>query len=170
MAFFRRFLILFFNVIIPENERNPNLAKEIIAEELSGIFNWVVDGLRRLLEQNGFSKCEAAEEMLATFRRESDTVAMFLSDESYFPSEIPVNGKYLFQKYRSYCLQNGYKFLGRNKFNKRLEANKVILGDGNAGIVAYMGNKKMLFRNVTNVTFVTAHLFLATKVTFVTFV
>ncbi len=82
-AFFRRFLIIPFDVTIPEEQRNPNLAKEIIASELSGVFNWVLDGLQRLLTQNGFSECEAVKEMLETFRRESDSVAMFIGDEGY---------------------------------------------------------------------------------------
>lgn len=47
-AFFRRFLILPFNVTIPEHRRNPNLAKEIIKTELSGVFNWILAGLKRL--------------------------------------------------------------------------------------------------------------------------
>lgn len=63
-AFFRRFLILPFDVTIPENKRNPNLAKEIIETELSGVFNWILEGLKRLLNRNGFSPCDAAKKML----------------------------------------------------------------------------------------------------------
>ncbi len=48
-AFFRRFLIVPFDVTIPEPRRNPNLAREIIETELSGVFNWVLAGLDRVL-------------------------------------------------------------------------------------------------------------------------
>jgi putative DNA primase/helicase len=51
-AFFRRFLIIPFDVTIPESRRNPNLSKEIIETELSGVFNWILRGLVRLLKQN----------------------------------------------------------------------------------------------------------------------
>ncbi|HEV7645943.1 MAG TPA: phage/plasmid primase, P4 family [Pyrinomonadaceae bacterium] len=50
-AFFRRFLIIPFGVTIPEQQRNPNLAKEIIRAELSAVFNWILEGLQRLLTQ-----------------------------------------------------------------------------------------------------------------------
>lgn len=137
-AYFRRFLILFFDVTIPENKRNPNLAKEIIASELSGVFNWVLEGLKRLLTQNGFSPCDAVETMLETYRKESDSVAMFLADEGYETSDNYTQVKNIYQTYRAYCLDNGYKPLGRNNFSKRLEVNKVIVQRLNVGLVAYI--------------------------------
>lgn len=137
-AFFRRFLILPFDVTIPENKRNPNLAKEIIQTELSGVFNWILEGLKRLLKHNRFSPCEAAAKMVETFRRESDSVAMFLADEGYQTSENYLQVKTIYQTYRAYCLDNGYKPLGRNNFSKRLEVNKVIVQRLNVGLVAYI--------------------------------
>lgn len=130
-AFFRRFLIIPFDVTVPEHKRNPNLAKEIIAEELSGVFNWVLEGLQQLLKQNGFSDCQAARRMLDLYRKESDSVAMFLEDENYKQSNEFINLSMLYQAYKSYCLDNGYKPLGRNKFGKRLELNGVARQDRN---------------------------------------
>ncbi|MDR0659666.1 MAG: DUF5906 domain-containing protein [Prevotellaceae bacterium] len=48
-AFFRRFIIIPFNQTTPEEEQDTELAKKIIKAELSGVFNWVLAGLRRLL-------------------------------------------------------------------------------------------------------------------------
>lgn len=125
-AFFRRFLILAFNVTIPEEKRNPNLAKEIISSELSGVFNWVLDGLHRLLEQRGFTTCEAANKMLEKYRLESDSVAMFLEDEGYHSSQTDtVTVKEIFAEYKLYCNENNYRPLGRNNFAKRLEINGI---------------------------------------------
>jgi putative DNA primase/helicase len=53
-AYFRRFLIIPFNVTIPEHEQDKELAKKIIDNELSGVFNWVLSGLKRLLMQQRF--------------------------------------------------------------------------------------------------------------------
>jgi putative DNA primase/helicase len=50
-AYFRRFLIIPFDVTIPEHEQDKNLHAKIIEKELSGVFNWVLQGLNRLLEQ-----------------------------------------------------------------------------------------------------------------------
>src|SRR5205085_8900623 len=48
-AFFRRYLILPFDVTMPEDQQDKRLAEKIIKSELSGVFNWVLEGLQRLL-------------------------------------------------------------------------------------------------------------------------
>ena len=53
-AFFRRFLIIKFDKIIEEKNQDKELANRIIKTELSGIFNWIIDGLKRLLNQKNF--------------------------------------------------------------------------------------------------------------------
>jgi len=125
-AFFRRFLIIPFDETIPADRRNPNLAKEIISTELSGIFNWILDGLERLLQNNRFSTCKAAEKSLEAYRRESDSVAMFLADEHYKASQKnTMTVKEIFAEYKTYCQENNYRPLGRNNFTKRLEGNGI---------------------------------------------
>lgn len=138
-AFFRRFLIIPFDVTIPEEKRNPNLANEIIETELSGVFNWVLKGLTRLLDQKKFSRCEAAQKAVEKYRRESDSVAMFLEDEHYEANtESSKEVKTLFAEYKNYCLENNYRALGRNKFSQRLEANGVPIQRHNVGLVAFV--------------------------------
>jgi putative DNA primase/helicase len=138
-AFFRRFLILTFDVTISAEKRNPNLAKEIIAEELSGVFNWVLEGLTRLLKQNNFSPCEAVQKALDEYRKESDSVAMFLDEESYETSQTEyILLKNLYATYRTYCTNNGYKPLGNNNFSKRLESNGITVEKKNVGKVVYV--------------------------------
>jgi putative DNA primase/helicase len=138
-AFFRRFLILTFDVTISAEKRNPNLAKEIIGEELSGVFNWVLEGLTRLLKQNNFSPCEAVQKALDEYRKESDSVAMFLDEEGYETSPVAyVLLKNLYATYRTYCTDNGYKALGNNKFSKRLESNGITVEKKNVGKVVYV--------------------------------
>ncbi len=122
-AFFRRFLIIPFPVTIHESRRDPSLASKIIARELGGVFNWLLAGLERLLAQGGFSPCEAVTKMLEKYRMESDSVAMFLADEGFVKSEssrLAVNE--IYGQYKTYCFDNTYRALGRNKFCRRLEA------------------------------------------------
>lgn len=126
-AFFRRFLIIPFDVTIAEAKRNPELANEIIATELPGVFNWMLEGLNRLLKQKKFTKCEQIDKALADYRSSADSVALFLVDEGWqADSKAPmVSLKQLYQDYKEYCRDSGYKPLGRNKFGKRLENNGV---------------------------------------------
>ena len=135
-AFFRRFLIIPFDETIPEERRNPNLAKEIIASELSGVFNWILEGLVRLLTQNGFSRCDAAKDMVENFRRESDSVAMFIEEEEYGNStEGTVRLQDLYRSYKTYCQDNGITLLVQtlvlngSKHTEYATARKVTGGD-----------------------------------------
>ncbi len=50
-AYFRRFLIIPFEVTIPESQRDIFLAEKIIKTELGGVFNWLLVGLNRIMVQ-----------------------------------------------------------------------------------------------------------------------
>jgi putative DNA primase/helicase len=121
-AYFRRFLIIPFEVKIPESEQDKNLHQKIIDNELSGVFNWVLDGLNRLLANKRFSECEAVKKALENYKLESDTVRLFLSDNDYKKSitnEKPL--KDLFSEYRNYCNESGFKSCSIKTFSDRLK-------------------------------------------------
>jgi len=120
-AYFRRFLIIPFDVTIPEHEQDKNLHTKIIENELSGVFNWVLEGLNRLLVQQRFSECEAARRAVEQYKIESDSVLMFLNENGYRVSatnEIPL--KDMFSEYRSYCIESGFKACSLRTFADRL--------------------------------------------------
>ena len=121
-AFFRRFLIIPFNITIPPSEQDKQLHCKIIEKELSGVFNWVLEGLNRLLLQNKFSDCEAAQRAIDQYKIESDSVQMFLRENEYSVSatnEIPL--KELFNEYRNYCIESGFKACSVKTFSERLK-------------------------------------------------
>lgn len=72
-------------VIVPfdQNFRESKTPKFEIMEELRqeypGVFNWAIEGLRRLMEQQGFSDSESASKKKATYVRENDISADFFS-------------------------------------------------------------------------------------------
>ena len=71
-AFFRRVLLFRFGVVIPEERRDTTLAERIIRAELPGVFNWMMEGRRRLLEQKGhFTRSESMDKELSEVRREA---------------------------------------------------------------------------------------------------
>lgn len=120
-AFFRRQLIIPFTQIISESEKDIDLPNKIITTELSGIFNMILEGLRRLVKQGGFTKSKMIDDQLNLYRKESNNVELFLEEERYTKS---TNGKILlstlYQFYRLYCSENGYKALNKNNFSERL--------------------------------------------------
>ena len=136
-AYFRRFLIVPFNVTIPEAEQDKQLAAKIIDHELSGVFNWILAGLRRLLDQSKFTDCEAVREQVESYKRQSDTVRLFLDEQGYQVSTDYTPLKDIYRDYKTYCIEGGYKPVNNRNFQKRLNANGVRTERARFGYIAY---------------------------------
>jgi len=123
-AFFRRFLIIPFSVTIDPAKKDTNLSKKIVETELPGVLNWILEGLARLLKQNDFSPCAAADQALQQYRHESNTVSLWLEDASYTVStsghELP-RGTML-NEYQAFCKAEGFKAVGGKVFSQRMQA------------------------------------------------
>lgn len=78
-AIWRRVLLLLFDVQIPASEQNTHLADEIIENESSGVFNWLLAGLMDYL-QHGLQAPEAVMAATMRYREESDTAQRFVID------------------------------------------------------------------------------------------
>lgn len=142
-GFFRRFLIIPFEVTIPEKEQNKGLAKEIIQEELPGVFNWVLTGLKRLLANGKFSQSPSIDKALEDFKTESDTVKRFLQETGYkSDQEEKILLKILYPHYKEFALEDGNKPLSKTNFKKRLEANKIFVNREGEGLQVYVSQKE----------------------------
>jgi putative DNA primase/helicase len=123
-AYFRRLLIIPFRVTIPENEQDKTLANKIIENELAGVFNWIIAGLKRLLKTEKFTASEIVKDTLETYKRESDSVISFVDEQSQI---VGLSLKTVYADYRSYCIECGMQPLGRNNFSKRLQTQGFIV-------------------------------------------
>jgi putative DNA primase/helicase len=126
-AYFRRFLIVPFLVTIPTEERDPDLPKKIIGSELSGVFNWVLSGLSRVLSKKGFTNSKTSSSFLEKYKNESDTVFLFLEEQNYKPcyDGRGTGLKEIYTEYKLFCGTFGYYANNIKDFRKRLESNKL---------------------------------------------
>lgn len=140
-AFFRRFIIIPFAVTIPEHRRDPDLAKKIIASELPGIFNWVLEGLRSLLETRQFAFSQTITDTVLEYKKKSDSVTMFLEDENYTadPSEKCIV-KGVYESYSNYCKLYGYSACSLKTFTERLRGLGISVSRTSSGNVAGLKN------------------------------
>lgn len=121
-AYFRRFLIIPFDVTIPENERDSELPQKIINSELSGVFNWVLEGLKRILKNKKFTESEQVKQALENYKKHSDSVKMFLDENNYVIDTNELKPlKELYLEYKTYCLECGYRVTSLNTFSDRLK-------------------------------------------------
>lgn len=138
-AFFRRFIIIPFSETIPEQEQDPELAKKIINSELSGVFNWILDGLRRVLRQKKFTQSTLVKDQVNAYRKESDSVAMFIDEESYTPTngEPNILLKTMYGEYKTYSIENGYKACSIRSVSERIKMLGFTTEKTRNGIIVY---------------------------------
>lgn len=121
-AFFRRWLLVPFKKTFVGREADKKLDKKMIPE-LPGILNWVLDGLRRLVENEyNFTESAECEKELDNYRKSGDTVAMFVSEcccENY--EGTPTAGAKVLEAYKSYCYNEELKPVGKKTLFDRLE-------------------------------------------------
>lgn len=138
-GYFRRFLIIPFNVTIPQEEQDKELHTKITNNELAGIFNWVLEGLERLVAQKGFSSCSASETAVNRYKLESDSVCMFLEDNNYKPSASEyITLKDIYNQYRQFALEEGYTPVSKRVFKSRLINVNYAVERKSQGFVTYI--------------------------------
>jgi putative DNA primase/helicase len=127
-GFFRRFEIIDFNVTIEEEKKDRQLPTKIIDNELSGVFNWILSGLERLLQNKKLTDCKANEEALERFKIKSNNVLEFIIEEGFEIVNNIENGTVfneLFQSYQIWINENGGHSLKKSNFKERIDALKI---------------------------------------------
>lgn len=124
-GFFRRFEIIDFTVTIPDEKKDRQLHTKIIDSELSGVFNWILEGLNRLLANKSLTYCKANKEALERFKIKGNNVMEFINEEGFqivqnIEEGIVFNS--LFQNYQTYISENGGYPVRRATFKERIDA------------------------------------------------
>lgn len=142
-GFFRRFLIVPFTVTIPEAEQDKQLATNIIAEELAGIFNWMLAGLGRLLAQQRFTASSVVDQQLAQYQVRSDTVKLFLTEHEYVANlDFYQPTAEIYSQYKQFCLDYGHRYpVARLKFVERLDSVGIGESRRNTGKVLHLSRQ-----------------------------
>jgi P4 family phage/plasmid primase-like protien len=79
-GFIRRWLILDFNKPVREEDKVENLAALLVAEEREAIAAWALEGLRRVLDNRGYTLPECHHRRIGQMRRINNSVHAFLED------------------------------------------------------------------------------------------
>lgn len=68
-AFFRRVMPFGFDVTIPQERQDRGLASRIVEKEAGGVFLWMMEGRRRLVESGGrFTRCTKMDGLIAEMK------------------------------------------------------------------------------------------------------
>jgi putative DNA primase/helicase len=118
-GYFRRIIILPYNITITDEERDPQLAEKL-KTELPGILNWVLQALPALIKRKSFTVSEICTKAFNDYVMQSDNVRMFVN-EMCEKSASETKALELFFAYKRYCDESSLHPLGRTKFYDRME-------------------------------------------------
>ena len=112
------------NKFSPDNPGyDPNiLAKLATSKELSGLLNLALVGLKRLEARGSYERPKSTEEEIKKYQLESDSALQFFDECCKPVSKSIILRITLYNAYRDFCQDNGYKPLGAANFNKRLKS------------------------------------------------
>ena len=105
-AFYRRILLVPFPETVPEEDRDKTLDDTFQNKELSGILNWALEGLQRLLANGSFTGDRSPGQTQDTWQKWADSVSRFKQNAITSGSEsIPKSEVYA--AYLEFCRQEG---------------------------------------------------------------
>jgi P4 family phage/plasmid primase-like protien len=109
-AIYRRLNLIPFKNPIPKEKRNLRLLDEL-TEELAGIFNWGLVGLKRLLERGYFPDVQEVAEAVEEYRLSNDTERLFLQDGEWIVrhKDASVKASELYMAFQLWAERNGYR-------------------------------------------------------------
>jgi putative DNA primase/helicase len=121
----RRIHVIEFPRKFSEKEMDVGLTAKLL-NELSGIFNWALEGFRRLSDQGFiFSESASMKNSKKRYKQNNSSVVDFADSyfEEIFEVEDSVTLKDAYEKYHGFCATEGIKqVLSKKKFRSELES------------------------------------------------
>jgi len=117
----RRMTAMPFMMQFAGEDRDLNRADRLL-DELPGIFNWAVEGARRLYRQNDFTQCSVCQACVDEHRVASDPFLQFREDELLLGPDYRIPSDQLYQHYVEFCQRNGRLPKNSREFGKQVRA------------------------------------------------
>jgi P4 family phage/plasmid primase-like protien len=122
-AFFRRWLLpVFPNTFSGKNAKSKAalLAELTTDEELSGLLNKALEGLKRLKEKGMFSNAPTVEELRAIYTAKSSPVRAFVNDCVDILPDGFVGKQALYEHFCEYCRGKNYPIVSEQTFKEKV--------------------------------------------------
>lgn len=121
-AFFRRLIIVDFPNQFTDNADKKLIQKLTTPDELSGLLNFALEGLKRLLDRYDFTNTKSIDELREEYTRKSDSVGAYIMDCILEAPEDHVEKSVLYTNYADYCRERKYPIDHEYTFHRRLQA------------------------------------------------
>ena len=123
-AFFRRWIIIDFPNHFAENDpkTDPNILEKITTdEEMSGLLNWSIEGLKRVLDNESFSHSKSRDSIKNKWFIQSDSLRAFVSMCLTDDKDGVIPKKDLQIAYEAFCEKHDISYIAKKgQVTKRL--------------------------------------------------
>lgn len=138
-AIWRRLIIVPFTYTIPVESRDPNLTQDLIKNEASGIFNWMIKGAIEYFEVGRLNIPKCLEDIQIKYKKEFDNIGHFITECSDIhgltspDDNLRCRITELRSGYARWCKENGYYPLSTRQFRQELIKKGIEIYKGSGG-------------------------------------
>ena len=134
---FRRMLLIVFDKEVKDGQKIRGLSDRF-SDELAGIFNMALEGLKRLIKQNKFTRSKRMQTELEEYKDSVNPLRTFVKDAIIADANYFVPSVALYKIYLAYMNDKGGKPIAQKNFAQALRDELTL-----AGISCSYGQKRM---------------------------
>jgi P4 family phage/plasmid primase-like protien len=116
----RRMTLMPFRFKVPAHQKDRKLSEKLRAE-LPGIFNWSLEGLRRLERRGEFTASAECNDALDVHRAESNPARVFLTEQYQVARDAFTKSDDLYTEYAFWCRDHGHTPLNGSQFGQEVK-------------------------------------------------
>ncbi len=118
-AFYVRWIVIVFGNQIPfENQIDGYYEQLCTEEELSGLFNWALEGLYRLKKQHRYSEHRTLEQIRDIMQKGNNPIREFVDQYIIVDPSGETNKEEMYLSYVEFCKNLGYPYKADNVFSR----------------------------------------------------
>ncbi|MEM2463966.1 MAG: hypothetical protein QXY07_04710, partial [Candidatus Bathyarchaeia archaeon] len=122
LAWWNRVIVIEFPVTIPPDKIVPNIEEQWLnsPEERSGIINWALEGLKRLLANRQFTRSMEMLNVVEQYKRWSQPAQYFLDKYCEFKPNMWITKKALYDAFKLVCDLEGLQVISEEAFSREV--------------------------------------------------
>lgn len=141
-AYFGRWIVIRFNREI--EKVNKFLVEEVsTAKEMSGVLNFALEGLSRLLAEQKFSYDKSPEEIQAEMMREGSSATSFIATCVAYEPDAWTSKDDMYMAFRAYAIENNLTILNKAHLGRKIVRYALRVRDGKKRDVTGWYNAKL---------------------------
>lgn len=114
-AFYNRLILIPCDRVFSPEEQNRDLPKQLMGE-LSGVLNWAIEGLKRLVDRGKFEELDFMRDAVQELEDENNPINMFFEEHVLIDMGSLIDKATMFDKYKLWCEKTKNFTLSKARF------------------------------------------------------